>query len=52
VRVRQVGPPAFVLMLLAALMTERLTETHTPLLLIAFFGYLLTLGIASAFVAF
>jgi hypothetical protein len=51
-RVRQVAPPALVLMPLAALLTERLTEAHTPLLLIASVGYLFTIGIASVLAAF
>ncbi len=51
-RVRQVAPPALVLMLLAALMTERLMEAQTPVLFIASVGYLFTIAIASAFVAF
>ena len=50
-RVRQLAPPAFVLMLLAVFLTERLTETATPLLLIASVGYLFTIGIASALAA-
>lgn len=51
-RVRQVVPAAFVLTLLAALMTEMLTETHTPLFLIASVGYVFTTGIASVLAAF
>lgn len=46
-RVRQVVPLAFVLMLLAVFLTETLTRTDTPLLLIASIGYLFTIGIAS-----
>ncbi|MEX1244597.1 MAG: glycosyltransferase family 2 protein [Thermoanaerobaculia bacterium] len=51
-RVRQVVPLAFVLMLLAVFLTERLTRTNTPLLLIASIGYLFTIGIASVPAAF
>ncbi len=51
-RLRQVVPPALVLALLTAVMTEPLTDGQTPLILIAAVGYLLTLGIASAYIAF
>ena len=51
-RARQVAPPAFVLLLLAAPLTERLTATDTPLLLIGSVGYLVTIGIASVRAAF